>query len=74
MSTMCSRVTLTRDLMKYNEYASMMAKMAKVHAEPITSSSVGKTRVMMRFHPKFATTATEMALPLQVCNKITDQD
>ena len=58
-------VKLTRVLMKYSEKASMIPKMPNVHDDPITSSSVGNNSVTKRFHPKFATTAMEIALPLR---------
>lgn len=42
----------------------MTAKMANVHDSPIMSISVANSRVTTRLKKKFATTATEMALPL----------
>lgn len=46
------------------EKTSMTAKIANVSEDPRYSSSEGNSRVTSKFHPKFATTATEMALPL----------
>lgn len=49
----------------------MTPKIAKVKEEPIVSNIVGKMSVTSRLNPKLATTATEIALPLQTATDTT---